>query len=160
MHPVQGEDPPGCFDDFIDDVGPFLRELETRLHGRAHLQTVSVFGPELIWKPWLREPIFRHPPLDFAIGASLRGGHDRLSARHGRAGARHRPADPRRARRDPRRPPVLDTEHGPIHTFKDHGMHAARGVRRRVFPPHAMGASRLGRRRAAACAGRTAIRIC
>ena len=72
MHPVQGEDRPGVFEDFIEDVGPFLRELEVRLHGSAHLQTVSVFGPELIWKPWLREPIFRHPLLDFARCTSMR----------------------------------------------------------------------------------------
>ena len=25
-----------------------------------------MFGPELEWKPWLNEPIFRHPALDFA----------------------------------------------------------------------------------------------
>jgi mannan endo-1,4-beta-mannosidase len=66
MHPCQGENVYTCFPDFIGDVAPFLRGLETRLHGRAHLQTTSVFGPELIWKPWLNEPIFRHPLLDFA----------------------------------------------------------------------------------------------
>ena len=39
-----------------------------RLFGRSHPQTVSLFGPELIWKPHLpmAEPIFRHPDLDFA----------------------------------------------------------------------------------------------
>ncbi|HEY0203190.1 MAG TPA: hypothetical protein VGC15_03445, partial [Acetobacteraceae bacterium] len=53
MHPVQGEDRPGCFEDYIGDVGPFLKEIELRAHGRAHPQCVSVFGPELHWKPWL-----------------------------------------------------------------------------------------------------------
>jgi mannan endo-1,4-beta-mannosidase len=57
MHPVQGGGQPRCFENFIEDVGPFLRNLEHRLHGRAHLQTVSIFGPELQWKPWLNEPI-------------------------------------------------------------------------------------------------------
>ena len=66
MHPIQGCNHFTCFSDFIDDVGPFLRELEIKLHGRAHPQTVSVFGPELGWKEWLNEPIFRHPALDFA----------------------------------------------------------------------------------------------
>ena len=121
IHPVQGEDRPGCFEDFIADVGPFLRQLENRLHGRAHLQTLSVFGPELGWKPWLREPIFRSPLLDFAsvhlyeegtidfpletVAPALATGRlirDALAEIH-----------------DTR--PLLDTEHGPIHTFKDHG---------------------------------------
>src|SRR4051812_10487124 len=121
MHPVQGEDRPGCFEHFIEDVGPSLRRLETQLHGRAHLQTVSVFGPELIWKPWLREPIFRHKLLDFASVhlyeegtidfpldtvapalATVRLIRDALGELH-----------------DSR--PLLDTEHGPIHPFKDHG---------------------------------------
>ena len=66
MHPVQGLDRSHCFEDFIEDVGPFLRNLELQLHGRSHLQTVSIFGPELQWKPWLNEPIYRHPMLDFA----------------------------------------------------------------------------------------------
>ncbi len=47
-------------------MGPFLRDLEGRLHGRSHLQCVSVFGPELVAHPSLTEPIFRHPALDFA----------------------------------------------------------------------------------------------
>jgi hypothetical protein len=121
MHPAQGEDRPRVFEDFIEDVGPFVRELELRRYGRAHLQTVSIFGPELVWKPWLREPIFRHPLLDFtsvhlyeegtidfpldtvmpalATGRLIRDALDEI--RDGR--------------------PLLDTEHGPIHTFKDHG---------------------------------------
>ena len=51
MHPVQGEDRPDCFDDYIGDVSPFLREVERQAHGRAHLQCVSVFGPELHGSP-------------------------------------------------------------------------------------------------------------
>ena len=119
MHPVQGEDHPNCFDDYIADVGPWLRALETNLHGRAHLQTVSVFGPELHWKPWLNKPIFRHPALDFA------------NTHFYDEGTIDDPADtvaPARAFAtlmaealaeitDDR--PLFDTEHGPIHTFKD-----------------------------------------
>ena len=121
MHPVQGEDRPGVFADFIEDVGPFLRELERRRHGRAHLQTVSVFGPELIWKPWLREPIFRHPLLDFAsVHLYEEGTIDFPLDTVAPALATGRLIrDALGEIRDLR--PLLDTEHGPIHTFKDHG---------------------------------------
>jgi hypothetical protein len=119
MHPGQGGNEPGCFADFIADVGGFLRELEERLYGRAHLQCVSVFGPELVWKPWLNEPIFRHPGLDFA------------SSHHYEEGTIDDPRDTvapaistgRLVREalaqiaDAR--PFFDSEHGPIHTFKD-----------------------------------------
>lgn len=120
MHPVQGEDRPGCFEDFIDDVGPTLRRLERRLHGRAHLQTVSVFGPELIWKPWLRAPIFRHRLLDFASTHLYEEGTidfplDTVAAALSTGRLIREALDEIRDDR-----PLLDTEHGPIHTFKDH----------------------------------------
>ena len=122
MHPVQGEDRPGCFEDYIGDVGPFLRELETRLHGRAHLQTVSIFGPELHWKPWLNEPVFRHPGLDFANNHFYEEGTidfpaDTVAPALAAANlVREALAEITDTR------PFFETEHGPIHTFKDHGI--------------------------------------
>ena len=122
MHPVQGDNVYTCFGDYIDDVGPFLREVERAAHGRDHLQCVSVFGPELGWKPWLNEPIFRHPALDFAnshfyeegtidaptdtvapalaVGRLMREALDEITDQR----------------------PFFDTEHGPICTFKDDGV--------------------------------------
>ncbi len=120
MHPVQGEDRPGCLEDYIDDVAPFLRGLETRLHGRAHLQTVSVFGPELHWKPWLNAAIFRHPALDFANNHFYEEGtidHPADTVAAALAAAklvREALAEIADGR------PFFETEHGPIHTFKDH----------------------------------------
>ena len=122
MHPAQGENrAPECFSDYIDDIGPWLRALETRLHGRAHLQTVSVFGPELVWKPWIAAPIFRSRALDFANShfygeGTIDDPADTVTpaldvARLVRAAL---------AEIDDGRP-FFDTEHGPIHTFKDHG---------------------------------------
>src|SRR3954468_3181730 len=121
IHPVQGEDRAGCFEDFIADVGPFLAQLERRLHGRVHLQTLSIFGPELIWKPWLSEPIFRSPLLDFAsVHLYEEGTIDFPLDTVAPALATGRLIrDALAELRDTR--PVLDTEHGPIHTFKDHG---------------------------------------
>jgi mannan endo-1,4-beta-mannosidase len=119
MHPAHGEDDPASFAPFIDDVGPWLRRLETGLHGRAHLQTVSIFGPELVTKPELAEPIFRHPALDFANTHLYEKGtiddpRDTVMptlavARLMREAVEHA--------RDGR--PVFDSEHGPIHRFKD-----------------------------------------
>ncbi len=119
MHPAQADNRPGAFAEYIEDVGPFLRALETRLHGRAHLQTVSVFGPELGWKPWLNEPVFRHPLLDFANSHFYEEGTiddprdtvaPALAAGRLTREALAEIADGR---------PFFDSEHGPIHTFKD-----------------------------------------
>jgi hypothetical protein len=121
IHPAQGGDSADCFPEFIADLSRHVRDLETRLYGRSHPQTVSLFGPELWWRPEmpLAEPIFRHPDLDFAsihiyrhgsidnpkntvAGAVAMGGIVR--------GCLGEITDGR---------PFLDTEHGPIHSFKD-----------------------------------------
>jgi mannan endo-1,4-beta-mannosidase len=119
MHPAQGGDDPECFAAFIDDVGPFLRETERRLHGRAHLQCVSVFGPELGWRPALNAPILRHPTLDFASSHFYEEGtiddpRDTVAP----AIATGRLVREALAEIDDGRP-FLDSEHGPIHAFKD-----------------------------------------
>ena len=121
MHPAQGENnAPACFADYIDDVGPWLRALETRLHGRPHLQCVSVFGPELVWKPWINEPIFRNRNLDFASSHFYEEGTiddpkdtvaPAIAVGALVVGALSHINDGR---------PFFDSEHGPIHTFKDH----------------------------------------
>jgi mannan endo-1,4-beta-mannosidase len=83
---------------------------------------VSVFGPELGWKPWLAETIFRHPSLDFAnshfyeegtIDAPQDTVAPALAVAKLMAEAMAEITDGR---------PFFDTEHGPIHTFKDHGI--------------------------------------
>jgi hypothetical protein len=119
MHPAYGADDPSCFSPFIADVGGWLRDFEIERHGRAHLQTVSIFGPELLKHPGLAEPIFRHPALDFAnthlyetgtiddpkdtVAPALAVGRLMRVAVIDAADLR----------------PVFDSEHGPIHRFKD-----------------------------------------
>lgn len=121
IHPAQAEDSADVFPEFIADLSAHVRALETRLFGRSHPQTVSLFGPELRWRAHmpLEEPILRHPDLDFAsIHIYQEGTID----------------DPRNtvdaaidmgaitadcvAKTVPGRP-FLDSEHGPIHRFKD-----------------------------------------
>ncbi len=121
MHPAHGENnAPACFADYIDDVGPWLRALETRLHGRAHLQCVSVFGPELVWKPWITEPIFRNRNLDFASSHFYEEGtiDDPRDTVAPAIAVGNLVMDALSHIDDGR--PFFDSEHGPIHTFKDH----------------------------------------
>ena len=121
IHPAQARGTADCFPGFIADLSHHVRELELKLYGRAHPQTVSLFGPELWWRPELplAEPIFRHPDLDFATIHIYRQG----SIDHPRDTVAPAVAMGKIVRdcigeiTDNR--PFLDTEHGPIHTFKD-----------------------------------------
>ncbi len=121
MHPAQGEgNAPACFRDYIDDIGPWLRALETRLHGRPHLQCVSVFGPELIWKPWIAEPIFRNRNIDFTNSHFYEEGtiDDPRDTVAPAVAVGKLVVDALGEIDDGR--PFFDSEHGPIHSFKDH----------------------------------------
>jgi mannan endo-1,4-beta-mannosidase len=120
MHPAHGGDDPAACEPFITDMSAFLRDLEVRVHGRAHLQTVSVFGPELLRWPALCDPVFRHPGLDFA-NTHL---YERDTIDDPRDTVAPALATGRLIRaavveaNDGR--PVFDSEHGPIHAFLDH----------------------------------------
>lgn len=104
---------------FISDISAALRAEEMAAHGRCHLQTVSVFGPALKARPQLADIVFRHAALDFAsVHLYEKGTIDdprdtlspaRATARLMTEALQHCPADR----------PLLDTEHGPIHAFKD-----------------------------------------
>ncbi|MBI1402499.1 MAG: hypothetical protein GC147_04735 [Porphyrobacter sp.] len=105
--------------DFVAEVSAALRAEEMRLHDRTHLQTVSVYHPALRERPALKDVVFRHPALDFA-SVHL---YERGSIDHPRCSL-----DPARAtilmladalEQCPPGRPLLDTEHGPIHLFKD-----------------------------------------
>lgn len=119
IHPAHSGNSAEVFSDFVEDVSSFLRQTELRLHGRAHPQTVSVFSPEIEKDSRIAECVFRHPSLDFAsihfyekgaidnpkntVDAAISAG---LLTRQSLAEIK-----------DQR--PFFDSEHGPIHTFKD-----------------------------------------
>ncbi|VWX63324.1 conserved hypothetical protein [Burkholderiales bacterium 8X] len=119
LHPAHGGDDPAACIDFVSDISRFLRDLEQRVHGRGNLQTVSVFGPELLRSPALCEPVFRHPGLDF-VNTHL---YEKDTIDNPRDTVAPAIAAGRLMRealaetRDQR--PVFDSEHGPIHSFID-----------------------------------------
>lgn len=119
IHPAHADDSSQVFADFIDDISSFLRETELRLHGRTHLHTVSVFEPVLDVDPRVGESAFRHPLLDFA--STHLYAHPAINMPKNTVDAAIVTGRlVRRALgeiRDQR--PYFDSEHGPIHTFKD-----------------------------------------
>lgn len=121
IHPAQAQDSCGVFDSFIADLSSAVRAEELRLYGRSHPQTVSLFGPELTLKPHMdmATPIFRHPDLDFAnLHIYASGSIDNPKNTVDPALAMGRIVRSCLAEiRDLR--PFFDSEHGPIHAFKD-----------------------------------------
>ena len=124
IHPAQAQDSADCFHEFIHDLSRHVRRSEERLYGRSHPQTVSLFGPELWWRPHmpLKAPVFRHPDLDFASIHIYEEGtidHPRNTVDPalgtGRI-VREALAEIRDSR------PFMDSEHGPIHSYKDHSI--------------------------------------
>lgn len=121
IHPAHGGDSVEHFVPFIADLAGHVRDLETALYGRSHLQTVSLFGPELTWKPHMdfASAIFCHPSLDFAtIHIYEKGTIDHPRDTVVPALAMGRIVRESLATITDNRP-FLDTEHGPIHGFND-----------------------------------------
>jgi mannan endo-1,4-beta-mannosidase len=122
IHPAQAGDSVDCWDEFICDLSSHVRGLELSLFGRSHPQTVSLFGPEMWAKPLreVRAPIFRHPELDFASIHIYK---------HGSIDDPKNTVSPAVAMGKIVREclgEIEDTEHGPIHSFKD---------KKRTLPP-------------------------
>ena len=119
LHPDHSEKRTDVMYDFVCELSEHLRSVELSLHGRTHPQTVSVYCPQMVKNPEMAEVIFRHPDLDFAsthfyddatinnprntVDSALVTGHLTREA------LTHIPHDR----------PFFDSEHGPIHAFKD-----------------------------------------
>jgi hypothetical protein len=121
IHPAQAGWSAEPFPEFIHDISAHLRAVERQVHGRTHPQTVSLFGPELWWRPEmpLKEPLFRHPELDFAtIHIYMEGTIDDPRDTVAPALDMGRIVQESIGEiRDDR--PFFDSEHGPIHKYKD-----------------------------------------
>lgn len=121
IHPAQAEMSAEPFVEFIADLSQHVRAVEMRAFGRAHPQTVSLFGPELRWRAEMQmeSAIYRHPSLDFAtIHIYEEGTIDHPRNTVDPAIGMGRIVRESLAEITDQRP-FFDSEHGPIHTFKD-----------------------------------------
>ncbi|QRR04139.1 hypothetical protein HWI92_10450 [Dyadobacter sandarakinus] len=119
IHPAHANGRTDVFETFINELSTHLRELEMRLYGRCHPQTVSIFGPTLQEQPAAADVIFRHKMLDFASthfydAGTIDNPKDTVASaitagQLVREALSHLPASR----------PFFDSEHGPIHAFKD-----------------------------------------
>jgi mannan endo-1,4-beta-mannosidase len=137
IHPAYGEDDPGCFAEFIADVADFVRQRELLRYGRTHPITVSAFGPMLsdgffsrelgrtTPDPRMADAVFLHEALEFAtVHTYAHGTIDDPADTVAPAIAMGQLTQSSIAAIKDQRP-YFDSEHGPIHTYKD---------RRRVLP--------------------------
>jgi hypothetical protein len=119
IHPAHAANSAEGLWDFIEDISTHLRETERRLHGLAHLQTVSVFLPSLSLDSRLPDLVYRHPCLDMATIHLYEHGTiddprntvDAAVSTGKLMGQAINEVSPER--------PIFDSEHGPIHAFKD-----------------------------------------
>ncbi len=119
IHPAHSGNSVDIFSHFIEDISTSLRNAEIALHGRSHPQTVSIFSPVLHSHPNAAECIFKHPLMDFTtihfyekrtidnplntVDAAIAAGKLTRECIAATKGNR----------------PFFDSEHGPIHSFKD-----------------------------------------
>ena len=66
IHPSRAQATVECFAEFIDELSTLVRTREVELYGRAHPQTISVFGPNTTLDPRVPESICRRASIDFA----------------------------------------------------------------------------------------------
>ena len=119
VNPGHAQHSTAPFLEFVGDISEFLRTTEIKIHGRAHPQTMSTYGMPSDFDAGMAAAIYHHPSLDFAsvhfyerpaidnpkntvdstilVGAMTREALGEI--------------------RDQR--PFFDSEHGPIHAFKD-----------------------------------------
>jgi mannan endo-1,4-beta-mannosidase len=139
IHPAYAQDDVGAFNEFIADLATFVRERERGRYGRAHPITVSAFGPMLhgafgsrelghtIPDPRAAAAVFRHPALDFATVHTYAHGTIDDPANTVDAAIAMGALTRTSISQIHDRRPFFDSEHGPIHTFKD---------KRRTLPEH------------------------
>ncbi len=119
INPAHAGDSTAVFDHFVADISGFLRDTEIEVHGRAHPQTMSTYGMASDFDAGMSPAIYRHAGLDFAsVHFYERPALDNPQNTVDSAvlvGTMTREA--LGEIRDNR--PFFDSEHGPIHAFKD-----------------------------------------
>lgn len=119
LHPAHAGNSTAPFADFITDLSEFVRTAELKRFGRMHPQTVSYFGPTVVESPQIANVVFGHPLLDFASTHLYE--RDTIDCPRNTVGPAISTGRLVREAltqiRDMR--PFFDSEHGPIHLFKD-----------------------------------------
>ena len=119
INPAHAQDSTAVFADFVGDISGFLRATEIKVHGRAHPQAMSTYGMPSDFDAGMVEAIYHQPGLDFSsVHFYERPALDNPKNTIDSAllvGAMTREA--LSEIRDNR--PFFDSEHGPIHAFKD-----------------------------------------
>ena len=119
INPAHAEYSTAPFGDFVSEISDFLRATELKVHGRAHPQTMSTYGMASDFDAGMTGAIYHHPSLDFSsVHFYERPAIDNPKNTVDSAtlvGAMTREA--LGEIRDHR--PFFDSEHGPIHAFKD-----------------------------------------
>ena len=119
IHPAYANKTTDVFYEFIQEVSQHLRATEERLYGRSHPQTVSLYGPVLDERPEVADVIFKHPDLDFA-STHFYDTKTINNPKNTVASAIYTGKLVREALEHlPKNRPFFDSEHGPIHAFKD-----------------------------------------
>ena len=119
INPSHAEKSTAPFYEFIAEIGDHLRATELRVHGRAHPQCVSTYGAASNFDAGMAPALYRHNSLDFASihfyeRAALDNPKNTVDSALD-AGEMMREA--LSEIRDNR--PFFESEHGPIHAFKD-----------------------------------------
>ncbi|HYP08388.1 MAG TPA: hypothetical protein VER03_19295, partial [Bryobacteraceae bacterium] len=118
-HPAHAANSAEGLWEFVEDISSHLRNTEQRLHGASHLQTVSVFLPVIAGDKRIADVVYRHPCLDMA---------NIHLYEHGTIDDPRNTVDPavstgkliaQAIAEVPSGRAVFDSEHGPIHAFKD-----------------------------------------
>ena len=119
INPSHAQDSTDPFHDFATEISEFLRATEIRLHGRAHPQTMTTYGMPSDFDAGMGNAVYRHPSLDFSSvhfyeRPALDNPQNTVDVALS-VGAMTREA--LGEIKDNR--PFFDSEHGPIHAFKD-----------------------------------------
>ena len=119
INPAHAQDSTAPFWEFVTDISAFLRETELKLHGRAHPQTVSTYGAASNFDAGMAPVIYRHPNLNFATihfyeNDAIDNPQDTVESAIVTGEMTREALGEIRDQR-----PFLDSEHGPIHRFKD-----------------------------------------
>lgn len=119
LHPRHNKKQIEGLSEFITDIGSYVRDLESELYGKTHLQTVSVFAPDLEHYA-MHDIVFRHSGLDFTSTHLYKKPEINSPGNSFDAAIATGQMVREALNHTPVSMPFLDSEHGPIDFFRRH----------------------------------------